>query len=444
MSWRDQLQHLRQSAPADITAFLRSESNANTDDLDLHFARARHAQAHLNYVEAIGAFLPVSMASGHLQAASCLHLGECFEQLADKAGARLAYEKAARIEPASHWPVANLSRLVHQDEGAEPAMATLRAALPNLLPDGKAAIIRQLADFSAVRKYNAERQNPAWRAARDIALPALHDAVMIMLVKDEADIIGQSLRHHYALGFRRFCILDNASTDATAAVIAGFRAETPQALVLVVQDPITGYYQSAKMAAAERLCEAFMSIDGPPISWFFFVDADEFITFAGSGGVDATGLNAALADTEKTLLIMHWVHCAPNAIYRTLPEGADPFDYHKIICPALRPAVPKIAYRAGNGLKLTMGNHFVSEFDQSVERVIIGAEYGLYMFHFSLRSLAHVYRKVINGGKAYQAATGLDEHGDHWRKRYEIFQKQGDQMIIQILANHIREMSQPA
>jgi hypothetical protein len=266
---------------------------------------------------------------------------------------------------------------------------------------------------------------------------------MILLVKDEADIIGQNLRHHFALGFRRFCILDNASTDATAAIIAGFRAQTPEALVLVVQDPITGYYQSAKMAAAERLCEAFMGIDGPPPSWFFFVDADEFITFAGLGEISATQLNAALADKEKTLLVMHWVHCAPDAIYRTLPDGADPFDFNKIICRALAPAVPKIAYRAGNGFNLMMGNHFVSQFDQDVERVIIGAEYGLYMFHFSLRSLAHVYRKVINGGKAYEAATGLDEHGDHWRKRYELFQKHGDQMIIQILANHIREMSQP-
>jgi hypothetical protein len=444
MSWRDQLQQLRQSAPAEITAFLAAESAANNQDLDLHFERARHAQAQQQYIQAIGAFLPVSLAPGDRQAVACLHLGECFEQIGDATGARLAYEKASEIDPGNQWPVSHLAHLVSRESGAETAIPLLRAAIPNLRPDGKAAIIRLLADVMAEQTYDAERPDPSWRIARDITLPALHDAVMIMLVKDEADIIGQNLRHHFALGFRRFCILDNASTDGTQAAIAAFRAATPGARVLSLNDPIIGYYQADKMAAAERLCEVYMAIEGPAPSWFFFIDADEFITFAGTGNLaaGAAQLNTALSVRTKNLLIMHWVHSASRAIYRNLPSDADPFQSFSQFCPVLTPAVPKVAYRAGIGLHLMAGNHFVAEYDRGAEEVIFGGECSLFLFHFPLRSVEHVLRKVINGGKAYAAAQGLDDHGGHWRKRYELYQKHGDQMIIHILATYIRETSE--
>jgi hypothetical protein len=320
-------------------------------------------------------------------------------------------------------------------------MAILRAALPPVRPDGRAAIIRFIADLTAAKKFNAERPSPSWRIIRGLTLPALHDAVMIMLVKDEADIIGQSLRHHHQLGFRRFCILDNNSTDATAAIIAKFRDTTPDTTVLYVQDPVPGYYQSAKMNAAQKLCEAYMPITGAPPGWFFFIDADEFITFAGTGDLaaDARNLNAALSNSDANLLIMHWVHSAPASLHESLAPDADMFAANPVYCPQLAPRVPKVAYRAGSNLDLMMGNHFVSEHPYNIDNVIVGAAHSLFMFHFSLRSLAHVKRKIINGGLAYRQAQGLDDHGGHWRKRYELYQQHGEAVVANILFRHIRE-----
>jgi glycosyltransferase involved in cell wall biosynthesis len=441
MSWREQFQQLRDSAPGELLGFLDAALGTAPGDLDLRFEFARQAQLDGQFVRAIGAYIPIARAGGDRQFLARLYLGECFEHLNDMAGARLAYAQAAESDPGNQWPVLHLARLERREAGLEAAMALLDASVGLMRADGKAAIIRRLADYRAEQKYDAERPAAEWRVARDISLPALHDAVMIMLVKDEGDIIGQNLRHHFALGFRRICILDNASTDDTAAVISAFRAATPQARVLTLHDPVTGHYQAAKMAAAERLCEAYMAIEGAAPRWLFFIDADEFITFAGTGDLaaSAAALNADLLEEDKTLFIMHWVHCASREILRVFPGDGDPFAYFSQFCPRLKPAVPKVAYRAGQGLRLMEGNHFVSAYEYGAESAVCGATYGLFLFHFTLRSAAHVYRKVVNGGQAYLAAQGLDEHGGHWRRRYELFQQHGERAILQILANHIRE-----
>lgn len=81
--------------------------------------------------------------------------------------------------------------------------------------------------------------------------------LMMMMTKNEKDIIGQNLAHHYALGFRRFCIIDNASTDQTPHIIAKFRNEHPQARVAIINDAITGFYKYGKIIAAARFCEIY-------------------------------------------------------------------------------------------------------------------------------------------------------------------------------------------
>jgi tetratricopeptide (TPR) repeat protein len=441
MSWREQFEHLRDAAPAEVLGFLDAALGTEPDDVNLRFEFARQAQLEGQLVRAIGAYIPVARAGGDRRFLAWLYLGECFESLGDAAGARLAYAEAEAADPGNQWPVLHLARLDRGESGLAAAMACLSKAVERVRADGKAQIIRRLADYSAGQIYDAERPAAGWRVARDISLPALHDAVIMMLVKDEGDILGQNLRHHFALGFRRFCILDNASSDDTASVIAAFRAATPEARVLTLHDPITGHYQAAKMAAAERLCEAYMAIEGPAPRWLFFIDADEFITFAGTGDLaaSAAALNANLLAEDKNLFVMHWVHCASREILRVFPGDGDPFAYFSQFSPRLKPAVPKVAYRAGRGLRLMEGNHFVSEYEYAAESVVCGAAYGLFLFHFTLRSVAHVYRKVVNGGRAYLAAQGLDEHGGHWRRRYELFQQRGEGVILQILANHIRE-----
>ncbi|MCP1271517.1 glycosyltransferase family 2 protein [Acetobacter cerevisiae] len=56
----------------------------------------------------------------------------------------------------------------------------------------------------AATAFNTLRGGPDWQISSHVTVPALSKAALFILVKDEADMIGQNLRHHYQLGFRRF------------------------------------------------------------------------------------------------------------------------------------------------------------------------------------------------------------------------------------------------
>jgi tetratricopeptide (TPR) repeat protein len=440
MSWQERLAEIGKTAsPDEKLAFLEGQAWALPDDLDLAFEYGLACLAAGRFEAAIGALIPVTRAAGHhLQYRGWLDLAEAFKGMGDFTGAELAYRQAYPIDPGRYWPVKGLAELVRQRNGAAAAAAFVSQLYEPLRPDGRASTVRYIAAIKAEDTYNAQRAMPDWRIqpARDI--PALRDAVMILMAKDEDDIIGQNLRHHYAMGFRRFCILDNGSTDGTASVIAAFRDAFTAATVLYIHDPIIGYYQADKMIAAERFCDGYMRLGGAAPGWLFFIDADKFVVFAGATRQDEA-CNEALTDAAHNLLVMHWIHCASPAIIADPLPAADPFATFTRICRQLTPQVPKIAYRGGQGLRPAMGNHFVTEYPYATGQVINASDFGVYLAHFPMRSLTQLRKKVINGGKAYNAAAGLDEHGGVWRERFALYEKHGDEVIAQMLENQIRE-----
>ena len=105
-------------------------------------------------------------------------------------------------------------------------------------------------------------------------------AAVCALVKDEGHIMGEWLSYHLALGFDAVIVLDNGSTDDTAAV-ANAAARDFDVRIRTVRNagPTTQF--DAYFAA----CREF----GAEFDWMAFVDADEFIA-------------PACDDTIKTLL----------------------------------------------------------------------------------------------------------------------------------------------
>jgi tetratricopeptide (TPR) repeat protein len=436
LNWWEQLEQLDQTAGATAALnFLTGIAVQQPDNFDLQFELAQRYRKAGAHSFAVGALLPVSRhAEHHLKFRACLELGDCFEKLGDREGAALAFEQAHILDPGSHWPVIGLARSTAHPERISEVFQLLR-------PDAKAEAARYLAGLRAQQAYLSARADAGWRVQPPVAIPAFGDAVMLMIVKDEEDIIGQNLRHHYALGFRRFCIIDNASTDQTPNIIAKFRHDFAEARVAVINDFITGYYQSSKVIAAARFAEIYMALDSTPPSWYFCIDADEFITLTGHDTAHrAAVFSQALSDPDKNLCIMHWIHCSSTPMYKSLPLDADPFQYFNKLTSELEPAVPKIAYRPGHGLEPMEGYHFVPHYDHDLSRIIHAADLGIYLMHFSLRTVDHVRRKVINGGRAYEAAKNMDIHGGHWRHRYELYKQHGDAIFPQILASHINDI----
>lgn len=310
------------------------------------------------------------------------------------------------------------------------------------MPSERIAQVRDTTNGMAQSVYDAHRSSAAWCPQPPRRVDALARAVLFIMVKDECDIIGQNLSHHYALGFRRFFILDNASTDETPTIIREFRRTHADAELFYAYDFVVGHYQAAKMKALDAFMRAYLSYEDIQPEWLFLVDADEFITCARAdheAGLARFG--EILNDPGKSLLVFHWVQCASGSVIQDLPEQERLFDAFPHTWPRMKVQVPKIAYRLGQGLSPIQGNHSVESFHGADDAVAVMAEAGFYLFHFPTRSVAQLRRKLINANKALSATKdrdGLSGTAGHWRTYYEWYTLHGDLAIETIIREHIQ------
>lgn len=371
-----------------------------------------------------------------LEVANCLALGGRTEDAA------LRFADARALDPGSHWPVIGLVDLMVARDDVNGAFALIADCYDGLRPDGRAMLAKRQAEIAAYMHTVHTRALSLHTPRLPGSVPALGRAGLLMMVKDEEDILLQNLEHHYALGFRCFCILDNNSTDATAARIATFRERCSDALVLTITDPIVGYYQSAKMAIFQDTLERYAALAGIKLDWMFFIDADEFIAFCGADDTDGCiVLEEILTDPHAKLLVMNWVNAASPEMLQRISAQADPFAVFSRRMTVLPQAASKIAFRIGLGLTPMMGNHFVDAYKYELSSVRMLTRDDWYMMHFPLRSLDHVRSKIINGGRAFRASQGLDIHGGHWRMRYDEYEKSGEVVISSILRQHTDALS---
>ena len=251
---------------------------------------------------------------------------------------------------------------------------------------------------------------------------------MIAMVKDEEDIIYQNLLWHFAIGIRQFVILDNLSTDGTRAEIDRFArlCEPMGARLLVLDDREVGYYQSRKMTAAANLAQNYFGAE-----WVFPLDADEFLM------VEKTPLLDTLANAERVLqrtmsiprnspLFLAAINILTrNHVCSTIDDPDEPDIFRRMTrCERKNKSGAKTAILWNGDLVIGQGNHNASIARAQLPSVA-GAQLGLHIRHFPVRSFEHFVRKSENGGKAYESAPDLATIGSHWRKWYAILLKEG-------------------
>lgn len=434
--WRNEIARLDASA---ALIWLEQLGFSHADDPELNYELAERYRAAGDQRRAATLFALVS-GLGHpifrlraliAQAACMSDLGEC-DLAAD------LIEAARQHDPGSHFPIVARHDLDVRRGLAPDWESETRAAFEHLRPSCRADLLQHIARSLAHAHFTATRGLPSWGAKSCDPIPALARAGMLMMIKDEDDIIYQNLAHHHRIGFRSFCILDNASTDRTVALIRRFEAEHPDTLVMLVHDPVVGYYQSAKMDIFQQTFTRYAALSGRALDWLFFVDADEFIAFFEDDPASgAASLDRALSDSGLDLLILHWVHAAPQGFHETLPADYDPLKLFSRTMSRLEPIVSKIAFRTGCGFSPKMGNHFIETFDRPFDAALNAARLGWYMLHAQLRSLAQTRSKIINGGHAFRDAAGLEDHGAHWRNRFALYEQHGEPVVEQILRNYL-------
>lgn len=253
----------------------------------------------------------------------------------------------------------------------------------------------------------------------------VEDAVLITMVKDEDDIIYENLVWHFALGFRKFVVVDNNSTDKTLELIEKFRKETEKfAKVFLIYDPITEYIQSKIITASYRYAVTVW----PETKWIFPVDADEF-------WIPEKNLTSILSEVPFYINSLVTNKSKHLGVYGEEIDESLPF-YQRIKYRQknIESGLGKIAFRADCIDRIVgQGNHNLVQNYKAVRGLEIryypANQLGLHMTEYPYRSVSQTFKKLQNGMKANILAQNKGlislNNGQHWSSFKEDLEKYG-------------------
>lgn len=207
----------------------------------------------------------------------------------------------------------------------------------------------------------------------------------VAMVRNEADIIADTVAHLFRQGVDGVLVADNGSTDATLEVLHDLAGRYP---LYVGTDSEPAYYQAQKMTLLARLA-AECGAD-----WIVPFDADEW-WFGAAGERLVDTLRRSETGVAAALLF----NCYPPVAEAGGPEWR--FD-------PLSARLTKVAFRWRPLAALQHGNHAVFHPDQSHEILNI--------LHFPWRRFEQFQDKVRHGMAALEGVgKRTDGAGDHWQ-----------------------------
>ncbi|MDT0190350.1 glycosyltransferase family 2 protein [Rothia terrae] len=201
----------------------------------------------------------------------------------------------------------------------------------------------------------------------------------IAMVKNEEDIVAQTIRHMFRQGVDAVLIVDNKSTDKTLDILNSL---STQYAVFVGTDAEPAYFQTEKMTwLADKVASA-------GAEWIVPFDADEF--WYGLEG----SLREILSNSSADVLLAKIYNQFPTLQGWGLDNKAHPD--------------PKIAFRPSPPFVISMGNHdVVMAGGRDAESLVI--------IHVPWRSYEQFSRKLSQGASALATTNLPDEKGYHWR-----------------------------
>lgn len=291
-----------------------------------------------------------------------------------------------------------------------------------------------------ITRFNDLRSSTEWEIHDDILVPALRYAALIILVKNSDDIIYVNLKHHYKLGFRRFFILDNNSTDKTSHLILSFKKEYEDADVFYTTDYNPAHKQAIKTGAMATFANCYLHNDPHPIDWFFPIDADELITCCTKNTINAVReFTNFLEDSTAEVLVFNWAQSAlfskKTREFTTFSDGLSTTEFNT--WNSMKVHVTKVAYRANRQLSPNEGNHFVDNYHAGESGLRSMTAIGFCLLHFPMRSIEQLRRKLVDGVNGLNAAGHPPSTGGHWRYYHNHYLKHGDKALYGFLMEHI-------
>ena len=220
-----------------------------------------------------------------------------------------------------------------------------------------------------------------------------------LLVRDEEDIVADTIDHHLAMGVEHVLVTDHASTDGTAAILAEYVRRGRATVTHVESDR---YEQAAWVTVMAREAAALGA------DWVVHLDADEF---AWTDGMDLPEYLSGVPVEVATLRVPRWNVVPLRTAAGPWWEGPMARDLLSANSVGGRIA-PKILHRAGPAVVLGTGNHCVEGLGTAPPVDALG----LAVLHVPYRSFEEFAARVArNEGLTLDPASDRSV-GAHWRQ----------------------------
>lgn len=213
----------------------------------------------------------------------------------------------------------------------------------------------------------------------------------VTMVRNEADVVGHSIRHLLNQGVDGVIAVDNLSEDATPTILADLAREDDR--VHVGANTLDAFYQGRAMSYLTWLAHRAGA------DWIVLFDADEF--WFGDQGTVVEVLRQSRNGRVQAALAFDVLPAStdginftdPNALGRMVPE----------------PGMQKVAVRPNRWVWVEEGNHSCLDLGPA-------APGALRIAHVPHRSLEQRVQKAVVGAAALGRASSLGSHiGYHWR-----------------------------
>jgi hypothetical protein len=232
------------------------------------------------------------------------------------------------------------------------------------------------------------------------------------MVKSEENIIFESLVWHFCIGFRKFVIIDNGSTDGTRNLIERFRRRVKDhAFVVVIDYPDNSEGISVRQSNLLTSGGLLAHTMWKDVQWVFPLDADEFLW---PRFVDLHQILSYLPPCIN-VLTFHWLNHFPTKTH-------EHYDFNKPFYENLtfrtkkmlwnipgQPGPFKVAFKAGIFPKIQSSNHFVRSSEKQYYKAT--SPLGLDMRHFQRRSVEQIRSKQakFNGQTTHSLQQSAEE-----------------------------------
>jgi hypothetical protein len=230
-------------------------------------------------------------------------------------------------------------------------------------------------------------------AVRFIARPG--PIAMLLLVRDEMDIIEQNINFHLGFGIEQFVVTDNGSVDGTRDVLADFERRLGKSF-LIIDDSEPAYHQAQRV---NRMIQIAKDRFRP--RWIISSDADEF-WYPVSGRYDTE------IDGTKNILQCYWRNLLPrtDVPWQEFRDTGEMPGYHNRMC--------KLLCLASGLAGMYAGNHE----SRSIPQIAARSE-NIHVYHYPIRSYSQFERKVVQGHRAAVKASFAGSAAWHWSEYYQ-------------------------